>query len=283
MPLLRAFAVAVAIATLAVIPSSRGPRAQETRATPWVEVHASRVRLIAGRSTSAIAAPYLAGLEIVMAEGWKTYWRMPGDSGVPPSFDWTGSANLASATVLYPAPIRMPEAGGEAIGYKGSVILPITVQPKNPAQPLKLKLALEFGLCREICIPATAVLVLDLAAAGAPPHRLVAALDRIPRPEASRHRTDPKLERVAVQRDGANPRLVIEAAFKGSIDSADVFVEAPESIFVPLPKRLMRSGNGTVRFESELSPALVEDLKGKTLTLTLVDDVGASEARRTLP
>ena len=83
---------------------------------------------------------------------------MPGDAGVPPTFDWAGSANAATIKVLYPAPMRMPEAGGEAIGYKQAVLFPIEVTPQDPAKPVVLKLALEFGICREICIPATAKL-----------------------------------------------------------------------------------------------------------------------------
>ncbi|MCX8508161.1 MAG: protein-disulfide reductase DsbD family protein, partial [Rhodobacteraceae bacterium] len=36
----------------------------------------------------------MAALRLTMAPGWKTYWRAPGDAGIPPRFDWTGSANL---------------------------------------------------------------------------------------------------------------------------------------------------------------------------------------------
>ena len=151
-------AISAVILSSAVIAPAPGPSAQTSiSATPWTELHASRVRLVADRAKSA-KGQYFAGLEIVMADGWKTYWRMPGDSGVPPAFDWAGSANVASAKVLYPAPMRMPEADGAAIGYKQSVLLPIEVTPQDPSKPIVLKLALEFGVCREICIPATAKL-----------------------------------------------------------------------------------------------------------------------------
>ena len=66
-------------------------------ASPWVELNTARVRLLAGPARSAKAAKsYLAGVEITLADGWKTYWRMPGDAGVPPNFDWAGSTNVAS-------------------------------------------------------------------------------------------------------------------------------------------------------------------------------------------
>ena len=118
--------IAVGLATFA-----HGVKAdQETQATPWVEIHAARVRLV-GTRWKAGEAHYLVGLEVALDDGWKTYWRMPGDSGVPPTFEWTGSTNLEKANVLYPAPVRMKEAGGEAIGYEGTVLFPIATTPKD--------------------------------------------------------------------------------------------------------------------------------------------------------
>src|SRR5262245_57588765 len=69
--------------------------AENTVATPWMELQGARLRLIAGPAGNG-SARYLAGVEVVLADGWKTYWRMPGDAGVPPSFDWSDSANTAS-------------------------------------------------------------------------------------------------------------------------------------------------------------------------------------------
>ena len=70
-------------------------------ASEWVTVQASKVRLVAGwRGTEVIA-----GVELQLGDGWKTYWRSPGDAGgVPPFFDWSGSENVKDTAVLYPAP-----------------------------------------------------------------------------------------------------------------------------------------------------------------------------------
>ena len=278
-------AISAVILSSAVIAPAPGPSAQTSiSATPWTELHASRVRLVADRARSA-KGQYLAGLEIVMADGWKTYWRMPGDSGVPPTFDWAGSANVASTKVLYPAPMRMPEAGGVAIGYKQSVLLPIEVTPQDPSKPIVLKLALEFGVCREICIPATASFDLPVPAApaGAPAPQIAAALERVPRPQQSRRKGDPELKRVAVSSDGPLPKLTIEASFTGPAKDADVFIEAPEGLYVPMPNRVATDATGVVRFETDLSRDLAQDLKGKTLTLTLVSEAGATEAQWIFP
>jgi DsbC/DsbD-like thiol-disulfide interchange protein len=252
-------------------------------ASPWADLPNSRVRLVASPAKTA-AGGYLAGLEIVIAEGWKTYWRTPGDAGVPPTFDWSGSANAAAIKVLYPAPVRLPEAGGEVIGYKRAVLFPVEVTPQDAARPVALKLALEYGICREICIPVTATLELSLPPDGAGSHAaaLKAALERVPRPQLGRRKTDPELRRVAVNGDGAAPRLTIEAAFHGS-RGADVFVEAPEGLYVPLPRKLGEGSGGIVRYAADLSPDLLRDLRGRTLTVTMVSEAGNSEAQWTFP
>ena len=256
-------------------------------ASPWVELHSARVRLLAGAPAVKSAKSYLAGVEITLAEGWKTYWRMPGDAGVPPLFDWAGSTNVASIKVRYSAPSRMQEPGAETIGYKSAVVFPVEVVPSDPGKPVDLKLTAEFGVCRDICIPAEAKLSLTLL----PPQlegdaspALVAALARVPRPQASRRVADPEARRMTASLDGSAPRLSIEARFPPGGRGADVFVEAPEGLYVPLPKRLPDAADGTLRFEVDLARGgNARELKGKTLTLTLVDDTGATEATWTVP
>lgn len=275
--------VAVVLGLAALISQPAGVTAD---AAGWAEVHGSKMRLVGGQSGPG-AIHYYAGLEISLADGWKTYWRMPGDSGVPPTFDWNGSRNLESANVLYPAPSRMPEAGGEAVGYKGAVTFPIAVTAKDPRAPVSLRLAIEFGICREICIPAMLNLSLELAPGTARgiPTTVSDSLKRVPRAHANRHVNDPELRQVRLVGDRQPVRLEIEGVFNGAPATADVFVEAPEGLYVPMLKKQPAGSNsgGRARFETELSSDLIKDLKGKTLVLTLVDDAGASEARWTLP
>jgi hypothetical protein len=104
----------------------------------------------------------------------------------------------------------------------------------------------------------------------------------VPRPHASRRPSDPKLVQASVTDGQSGARLVVQAAFGGN-KGGDVFVEAPEGIYVPMLRRDPPAADGTVRFWAELSPDLVHDLKGKTLTLTLVSETGGSEAQWTFP
>jgi DsbC/DsbD-like thiol-disulfide interchange protein len=125
----------------------------------------SEARLLAGWAEPEGAR--VAGLAIDLSPGWKTYWRAPGEAGLPPVFDWSGSENVASVTVEWPAPLVFETFGLASIGYDRSLVLPLVVTPEDPAAPVALRLGLDYGVCEEICIPERADLALDIAP-GAP-------------------------------------------------------------------------------------------------------------------
>jgi DsbC/DsbD-like thiol-disulfide interchange protein len=277
-------AAAAALGLSAAAPARAEPPKEAAAASPWAELHASRARLVASPAKAA-GGTRLAGLEIVMDDGWKTYWRMPGDAGVPPNFDWSGSVNAADVRVLYPAPMRMAEAGGEVIGYKHAVLFPIEVTPQDATKPVALELAVEFGICRDICVPAMANLKLALppaAGKAAKPDAVAQAVERVPRPAASRRPTDPELKQVRVEDGEPGVRLNVAAAFHGA-KAGDVFVEAPEGLYLPMLRRLGDGEGGVVRFATDIPAGLARDLKGKVLTVTLVSETGATEAKWTFP
>ena len=133
-------------------------------ASPWDDDLQSAARLIAAQAHNESGGRvFRAGVEIKLKEGWKTYWRYPGDSGVPPVLDFSKSQNVKSVTVLYPAPTRFPDgAGGNSIGYKGDVILPLHVVPQDAGKPVTLDLKLDYAVCEKLCVPAEAKLELML-------------------------------------------------------------------------------------------------------------------------
>ncbi|HCX68676.1 MAG TPA: hypothetical protein DHK64_14410, partial [Rhodobiaceae bacterium] len=57
-----------------------------------------------------------AGLHLELSKGWKTYWRSPGEVGIPPSIDWAGSENIENVEFLWPAPERFTAFGIENFG-----------------------------------------------------------------------------------------------------------------------------------------------------------------------
>jgi DsbC/DsbD-like thiol-disulfide interchange protein len=102
----------------------------------------------------------ILALELELAPGWKTYWRSPGDTGLPPQFDWQGAENLAGVTLHWPAPQAIRSGEVLEMGYHDRLILPFTAHPADPGQPVRVRAQIDIGLCENICVPAA----LDLTA-----------------------------------------------------------------------------------------------------------------------
>lgn len=98
----------------------------------------------------------LAAIEIRLAPGWHTYWRVPGSAGMAPGFDWSGSTNLASVAYEWPRPRVLERLGMRTIVYDGGVVLPVRLEPADAEKPMELDLELAFGVCADICVPAEA-------------------------------------------------------------------------------------------------------------------------------
>jgi DsbC/DsbD-like thiol-disulfide interchange protein len=257
--------------------------ASATDATAWSEGAYSQARLVGGGlqpETSAL----LAGVEVRMDDGWKTYWRNPGDSGIPPSFDWSGSTNLKKAEVLYPAPHRFSEAGGTAIGYSGDVVFPVKITPEREGEPVELKLAMEYGICKTLCVPNQAELALTLpadasSAEAADPH-LTHFLDRVPRP--AEPGALPALRAVDAKLDNKRPEILLDVEFPAFAKGADVFIDGGDA-FVPVPTPIGKAPGGAQRYEVVFaSKAEADRVKGKPLSVTLVTDNGSREANITV-
>lgn len=142
----------------------------------------AQMRLIAG--TARGQGRYTAAAEIKLAGAAVTYWRVPGDAGVPPTFSFQGSTNLASAEVAYPAPLRINEQGLEAFGYRDGVTFPIAIAARDPAKPVHLRLTLDYAVCDNICLPAKSVTELELPQRGVSDAEklIVEAAARVPVP-----------------------------------------------------------------------------------------------------
>ena len=95
----------------------------------------------------------MAAVRITLAPGWKTYWRSPGDAGIPPQFDWSGSRNLRGVGITWPAPQIYPQNGMQTIGYKDELVLPLTIAPRTSGKPVHLRAQMDLGVCKDICVP----------------------------------------------------------------------------------------------------------------------------------
>jgi DsbC/DsbD-like thiol-disulfide interchange protein len=122
----------------------------------------------------------MAAFSITLGPGWKTYWRSPGDAGIPPLFDWSASENLASVRYHWTTPEVFRTAGYLTIGYHDGMMLPVEVTARDPSQPVILRATVEIGVCRDICIPATVAVDTVLTAAGINNPAIKAALRQQP-------------------------------------------------------------------------------------------------------
>lgn len=94
-------------------------------------------------------------MRFVLAEGWKTYWRAPGDAGIPPHFSWHGSRNVSATQITWPTPKVFDQNGMRSVGYETELVLPIDVVPSEAGKPVRLKGSVELGVCSDVCIPST--------------------------------------------------------------------------------------------------------------------------------
>lgn len=246
----------------------------------WVGATNSKLRLFGGTAKTTDGEQLVAGIQLRMDDGWKTYWRNPGDSGVPPQFNWSGSTNLKDAKVLYPAPYRFADANSTAIGYSGEVIFPVKLIPERPGEPIELKLSFDFGLCKSLCIPNAAKLSLKLEPGAtlneADAELLNAALDLVPQPDAPG--ALPAIGKIEAKFDTDKPSITIEALYPPDATATDLFVHIEDGTYVPVPKALGPLSDGKQSFALTFaSKGEAKDIKGKTLSLTLISDRGSRE------
>src|SRR5882757_10477084 len=148
-PLPAAFGVAI---TLLVASAAIEVRAEDS--SPWQRDAHSAVRLLAGSRSGAVL---LGGIAIQLQPGWHTYWRNPGDSGVPPRIDFGKSENIEAVTILWPAPTKFADgAGGISLGYQKQVVLPLRIVAKNADKPVTLRADINYAVCEKLCIPVEA-------------------------------------------------------------------------------------------------------------------------------
>ncbi|BCP52577.1 hypothetical protein K32_11940 [Kaistia sp. 32K] len=243
---------------------------------PWVATDNVRVRLLA---TAPAADGSLQGaIEIKLEPGWKTYWRSPGDAGVPPRFDFSASTNARDVTVSFPAPVRYDDGYAASNVYRDHVVLPLRMTVPDPAQPVRLDVVLDIGVCEEICIPVNLRADLELPAdaddkEGA---RVIAAAQAaLPGPGRPGEFEIRSLRRVG----GSDKKPEFEVGFiAGKPSEASLFVETPGDWYADPPKPVAAPGGETVfRFAVDRKSA-AGPIDGTELHLTLTNG-GAATSR----
>jgi suppressor for copper-sensitivity B len=263
--------------SLAVGPS-RGALAA---ASDWAPTDHSSVRLISAVDAVGRGQTLGLGLQFRMAPKWKTYWRSPGDAGYPPKLDWTGSENVADAAVSWPVPGRYAIFGLNTFIYEDEVVLPIEISAREAGKPVRLRLAVDYLLCDQICIPYAAKLALDLPAGPAAPSRFTKLIGRY----AARVPGDGvgnglAMEQVRLTGNEAAPVLeVLARSSRGAFAKPDILIEGPKQLQFGIPDVEISGAGMTalLRIPVTVSGETAVPPKSPRLTLTLVDGARAME------
>ena len=238
----------------------------------WSDTGHSSVRLVSAVTGTGQDGTVALGLEFQMKEGWKIYWRSPGDAGFPPKPDWAGSSNVSSVDMQWPAPHRFEIFGMQTYGYSGEVIFPLQVRAETPGDPIRLSGKIDYLVCSDICIPGEAMVSIDVPAGPAKPSAKVHAIGKyaslVPgAPEAAGF----AIERAAVSGTQDDLALQVDLAGSDALVAPDLFVEGPAGVFFGKPEVSLSDGGKLAHLALKGGGASPDVLSGQTLTLTVVD------------
>ncbi|MCP4936824.1 MAG: hypothetical protein GY927_22130 [bacterium] len=211
-----------------------------------------------------------------LSKGWKTYWRSPGDSGVPPSFDWSGSDNLKHVNIQWPAPKKYKDEFSTSIGYKREVILPLKITAADAYKPVKIQLRFGYGICSDICVPVEKHLKLTIPPRQVRPNSLLSHYRQmVPKPVKATGKVlnGFSFHKISVNLKGKKPNIVIETSVPLETKKAELYAEASNGFYLPLSINERPSAGNQRRFIIDLTKSdPPKNLIGHTLALTLVGD-----------
>lgn len=231
----------------------------------WFEMEAGRVRLVTAGTPDAEGK--LRGvLDIELKPGWKTYWRDPGDSGVPPTIEASTASGKIAADFDFPPPQWHEEADFKWAGYDHSVAFPVTFTVDGKSALETIEASVFLGVCETICVPVPAKLSVnpgrDLESDATAVAAAFAALAASARPDFG----------VKVVSEPGSHAVVIEAKLPGDAQTAELFIAGDEGYAFTAPVRDVKDGK-TLFSTSVTLPARMGT--GAGLHYTLVTDKGA--------
>ncbi len=271
-------ATALTLCALCLAPLS--PAAAGEAASGWAASEQGRVRLVAAAPSTDGAALLRLGLEFDLAPGWKIYWRFPGGAGYPPAVDWSGSSNLAAVAIAWPAPHRFVTYDIDTFGYSDAVVLPIAARLEKTGAEVRLRAAVDYLTCSEICVPQQANLALDLPASGPATGDGKGFAELI---ERYRARVPPgaavagmRVEQASVIESG-RPHLALRLRSEKPLVAPDVFIEQPTALastkLIAFSKpAIVLLGEGATELRLAIGEGgAVEDLLARSIRVTIVD------------
>lgn len=253
-------------------------------ATDWIDGPRADARLISATTAVGDLETIPLGVEVRLDEGWKTYWRSPGDAGIPPFVEWEGSTNLAGTDFLWPAPVRFNFYDLETFGYEKGVVFPIDAKVVRAGEAVSLQARVDLLVCDDVCIPHSFEAALDLPAGEAGPSDFANLIDRY------RNQVPGNGRRAGLMFEGADVsgpagKPLIRAAFRGEtpFQAPDFLVEGHADAVFSSPQFEYHDGGhlvlASVAAEDIFGEGAPVDLESEPLVFTLIDGQRSIESR----
>lgn len=255
-------------------------------ASAWESGPKAKVRLIAATTAVGELEALPLGVEVKLEPGWKTYWRSPGDAGIPPQVDFTDSTNVAASDFRWPVPARFKYYDLETFGYSKEVVFPINVKLERPGEPAQLRARVDMLVCDDVCIPHTMNVSLDLpgGTASASDHANLINQYSVQVPGDG---TGVGLTFEAATFRGSDTKPLLEVAFRGTVPfvNPDLLIEGSEDHVFSKPEFQITEGGtlAVVRMNAEdiFGDGEKVDLAAQPVTFTLFDGARSIETQVT--
>ncbi len=239
--------------------------------------------LVAERTAIVPGEPITVALRLKIADGWHTYWRNPGDSGLPTTLAWRLPDGVAASPIEWPAPRALPAGPLVNYGYAGEVLHLVTLSPAKTlalGSPVALHARADWLVCRDTCIPegADLSLALPVATSSAPDPAwsapIAATRAALPKPLGG--------WKASAKGDGTTIALSL-APPPGAADPGALhfFAHAQSRIEPSKPQALARDGDAyvlTLPVSSELSGAF-GNLDGVVTATNGMNEPGGARVR----
>ncbi len=233
---------------LALIAAFALPGVALAARSDWVPADVAKMRVLLTGPSDTADGTVQGGVEILLEPGWYTYWRNPGEAGVPPIFDFSGSTNVAKVDVLYPAPMRYDDGFSVSLVYHDEALFPLVVTPEQPGESVMLQVSLSFGVCKDVCIPtqASAAVTLppDAARDALAEARLDSFLRRVPGAAEPEH--------LAVEDIFAEDNALLIDVRMPDSSYSDLFADPPVGWHLGQPSLVSRT-DGVSRYRLSLA------------------------------
>jgi len=229
----------------------------------WFQTDGARLRLIA--LPSADGKTIDAGLQIELQPGWKTYWKAPGASGLPPQISFVGSQNIAATSISYPLPTTFGTGRDLTAGYTSTVTLPIRIEPLFAGRAVSVKGSGFLGVCEDICVPVPFEVQLDIDGKGISKRDTASALLFARSSVPPTEQADISITKTLQEGD----HLLVEAIVPAGTASATLFPDGPSDWYLgPIHASSIKGTTAIFRVPIDQRPKGAT-VSGTKMTMTL--------------